>query len=72
VKEGIKNIGRRIAGKRIRFLSYTYYYEAYYREMVSFFDCIRNDTESPVSAVEGLKTVEIIQSAYEKANQKSA
>lgn len=72
VKEGVKNIGRRIAGKRIRFLSYTYYYESFYKEMVSFFDCIRNDTESVVSAVDGLKTVELIQSAYEKANQKYA
>jgi predicted dehydrogenase len=72
VKEGIKNIGRRIAGKSIHFLSYTYYYEAFYKEMVSFFDCIRNDSEPQVSAVDGLKTVELIQSAYEKANQKCA
>jgi myo-inositol 2-dehydrogenase/D-chiro-inositol 1-dehydrogenase len=69
VKEGIKNIGRRITGKRIRFLSYTYYFEAYYREMVSFFDCIRNDTEPPVSAVDGLKTVEIIDQAYKKSGR---
>jgi predicted dehydrogenase len=72
VKEGIKNIGRRIVGRSIHFLSYTYYYEAFYKEMVSFFDCIHDDTEPPVSAVDGLKTVELIQSAYEKAEQSRA
>lgn len=71
VKEGLKNLARKTVGKKIRYLSYTYYYESYYREMVSFFDCIRNDTESPVPAVEGLKTVELIQAAYAKANSKS-
>jgi predicted dehydrogenase len=39
--------------------------------MVSFFDCIRNDTEPPVSVVEGLKTVELVQAAYEKAKRKN-
>jgi len=71
-KEGLKNIARRIVGKKIRYLSYTYYYESFYREMVSFFNCVHNDTESPVPAVEGLKTVELIQEAYKKADQKSA
>jgi predicted dehydrogenase len=71
LKEGVKNLARRLVGIKNHFLSYTYYYESYYKEMASFFDCIRNDTESPVSAVEGLKTVELIQAAYEKARQKS-
>jgi len=69
VKEGLKNVARKIVGKKVHYLSYTYYYESFYREMVSFFDCIRNDTESPVPAVEGLKTVELIQAAYEKATK---
>jgi len=71
VKEGLKNLARKAVGKKIRFLSYTYYYESFYREMVSFFDCIRNDTEPAVPAVEGLKTVELIQAAYTKANIRS-
>jgi len=70
VKEGVKNLARKIVGKKIRFLSYTYYYESFYREIVSFFDCIRNDSETPVSAVDGLKTIELIQAAYNKANEK--
>lgn len=67
VKEGVKNVARRIVGKKIRYLYYTYYYESFYKEMVSFFDCIRKDSEPPISAVDGLRTVEIIEQAYRKS-----
>jgi predicted dehydrogenase len=67
VKEGIKNVARRISRKRIHYLSYTYHYEPFYKELVEFFDCIKNDSEPPVTALDGLKTVEIIQSAYAKS-----
>jgi len=66
IKEGIKNFSRRIIGKQIRPLSYTYYYESYYRELKDFFECIKNDTEPSVSAIDGLKTMEIIDEAYNK------
>lgn len=72
VKEGSKNILRRLAGRKIRFLYYTYYYESFYKEMVHFFDCIRNDSTPVVSAQDGLKTVEIIQAAYDKFRSESS
>jgi len=64
VKEGTKNIFRRVVGRKIRPLSYTYYYEQFYKEMVEFFGCIRADSEPSVSAVDGLRTVELIHEAY--------
>jgi len=64
VKEGTKNFFRKITGKKIRFLYYTYYYEAYYKELVHFFDCIKCNRETEISASEGLKTMEIIEEAY--------
>ena len=69
VKEGIKNILRRLVGKKIRPLSYTYYYEPYYKEIAHFIDCIRNDLDPPVSVVDGLKTVELVEKAYKMANK---
>jgi len=63
-KEGIKNIFSRIAGRPIRPLSYTYYYEQYYKEMIEFVDCVQKDREPSISAIDGLKTVEIIHEAY--------
>jgi predicted dehydrogenase len=69
VKEGAKNILRRITGRKVRFLSYTYHYEAFYKELVHFFDCIRRDTPPAVTAVDGLKTIELIESAYTKGGR---
>jgi len=69
LKEGTKNLLRRIVGKRIRYLSYTYYYEPFYRELEHFFDCIKRDSDPLISVEDGLKTVELIQQAYRLAEQ---
>ena len=71
-KTGVKNIFRRIAGRKIRPLAYTYYYEQFYREMVEFFECIRKDVEPSVGAVDGLRTVELIHQAYEFQKESSS
>jgi predicted dehydrogenase len=63
-KEGAKNILKRIVGGKVRRLSYTYYWESYYKELALFFECIEKDTEPPTTAVDGLKTVQIIEDAY--------
>jgi len=72
VKEGAKNILRRIVGRKIRYLSYTYYYESFYRELEHFFNCIKKDLEPAVSVEDGLKTIEVIQQAYGLANKNCA
>lgn len=71
VKEGTKNILRRIVGKEIHPLSYTYYYESYYKEMSHFFDCIRNDIDPSISATDAMRIVELIQQAYERWGENS-
>jgi predicted dehydrogenase len=63
-KEGTKNILRRVIRKDIHPLAFTYLYEGFYDELVSFFECIRNDGEPAVSAIDGLKTIELIDQAY--------
>ena len=67
VKEGTKNIFRRIAGRKIRTMSYTFYYEAFYDEMESFLECVNSDSKPLVTAIDGLRTVELIESAYENS-----
>jgi len=64
VKEGTKNLFRKIIGKKIRPLSYTYYYESYYKELRHFFDCLEQDLDPSISAADGLKTMELIEKAY--------
>ena len=63
-KEGLKNLFRRLAGKDIRPLSYTYHYEPFWLELKQFFSCVRDGTEPPVSAVDGLRVIELIETAY--------
>jgi predicted dehydrogenase len=72
IKEGAKNILRKTIGKKIKPLSYSYYYEAYYKELQQFFDCIKKDYDPPVSAVDGLKTLEIIEEAYQNFDKNHA
>jgi len=64
IKEGTKNLFRKATGRKIRALSYTYYYEQYIKEMGLFFECINKDLEPPVTALDGLRTVEVISKAY--------
>lgn len=63
-KEGTKNFLRKLVGKKIKPLSYSYYYEAHYKELKHFFDCVKNDSEPSVNVTDGLKTVELVESAY--------
>jgi len=70
-KEGTKNLFRRVVGRKIRPLSYTYFYESYYKELNHFFDCIKNDLNPEISANDGLKTVELIEEAYKASDKNS-
>jgi predicted dehydrogenase len=70
VKEGLKNILRRVVGRKVRYLSYTYHYEAFYKELVHFFDCVQRDLEPAVTAVDGLKVIELVQACYARGGVK--
>lgn len=70
VKEGLKNFCRRIVGRKIHPLSYTYFYESHYKEMKHFFDCLKKDVEPSVSAIDGLKTIELIEEAYKQTSNR--
>jgi len=64
VKEGIKNLLRKAIGKKIRPLSYSYHYTQYYKELQHFFYCLKHDLNPSISAIDGLKTIELIEEAY--------
>lgn len=68
VKVGIKNFFKKIGGRKIIPLTYTYYYDSYYKELDHFFSCIRNDVDPDISAYDGLKTIEVIKEIYKKSN----
>jgi predicted dehydrogenase len=64
VKEGTRNLIRRLLGMKINPLSYTYFYESYFKEIQHFFDCISEDKEPIVSAYDSLKVMELIEQSY--------
>jgi predicted dehydrogenase len=64
-KEGFKNILRRIVGRKIKPLRYTYFYESYYKELVHFFDCVKENSQPSVTAEDGLRAVEVVERAYQ-------
>jgi predicted dehydrogenase len=72
IKVGLKNITKKVLGKKINFLAYTYYYESFYKELSHFFNCLRNDSEPSISAIDGLRTVETIEEAYKKSVARQA
>jgi myo-inositol 2-dehydrogenase / D-chiro-inositol 1-dehydrogenase len=63
-KEGAYNIMRRIARKKLNYLSYTYYYSSFYTIMELFVDCLKSDLEFPISLTNELEVMRIIDSAY--------
>lgn len=69
IKEGAKNLCRRIIGKRIKPLSYTYFATAYYNELQHFVECVMHDLEPSVSPEDGLRTIETIEEAYKTATR---
>lgn len=64
IKEGMKNFLAKMTGRKIKVLSYTYFYNAYYEELRHFFESLKKDESPSVSAYDGLKTFEVINEVY--------
>ena len=72
IEEGAKNFIRRVTGRKIHPLSYTYYYECHFKELRYFFNCINNDTNPSISVIDGLRTIEILEEAYKFSQRDSS
>jgi predicted dehydrogenase len=58
------NMLRRITGRRIKPLSYTYFYSSYVEEQRHFFDCLRNGKEPAVGARDAFGTIRLLEDVY--------
>lgn len=60
------NLFRKITGRRIKPLAYNPVWEAHYKVLNHFFECIRQNIEPKIgtSAIQALKTVELIEKVY--------
>jgi len=64
IKEATLNLFRRAVGKRVHYLSYTYYYASFVKVLDQFFEAIREDTSIPVSLESQLEVVKAIETVY--------
>jgi predicted dehydrogenase len=72
IKEGSKNLLRKLVKKRVRPLEYTYWQSSYYRELAAFFDCIRTDQRPPVTVDDALKVTQTIKQIMSKSSEGDA
>jgi predicted dehydrogenase len=63
----IKNVARRLSGREPDYYAPTYYLQAYFAALRDFLDAVRNGEQPPVSGAEGLRTVELVETAYDLA-----
>ena len=64
IKESASNFLRKIVGKDIHRLSYTYYYASFVKVLQFFFRSLRDDTPFPVSLQEQLNILKVIEDVY--------
>jgi predicted dehydrogenase len=64
LKEACINTGRKLIGKPIRRLSYTYFYASHVDATQDFYEAVINDTEPPVTLKSQYDVIRIIQEAY--------
>ncbi len=63
MKEGTLNFFRKITGRKVHYLSYTYYYSSFYDILHRFFEAIKRN-EQPTSMEDQLAVVKTIDSIY--------
>jgi myo-inositol 2-dehydrogenase/D-chiro-inositol 1-dehydrogenase len=66
VKAGGANFLRRVTGKKLKYLSYTYYYHSFYHILDLFCNSIQNDLELPITLKEELEVMKIIDAIYKQ------
>lgn len=66
IKEASRNLLRKATGRRLKYLSYTYYYHSFFKILELFFDGIQNDTELPISLEEEIDVIRIIDDVYKR------
>lgn len=70
-KEATLNLGRRLLGKPLNLLSYTYYFTSYARVLETFLECLRKGTEFPISLDQQIGVLSSIEKAYQIYKEES-
>jgi predicted dehydrogenase len=66
VKEGALNLFRKILRRKLRYLSYTYYYYSFYKMLDVFFEYLKQGIDLPISLEEELDVMRTIDFVYKQ------
>jgi len=66
--EMVKNIGRRFSGRDVKQYAPTYFLVAHYDALADFLTSVGSGTPPPVNAHDGLRSIELVERAYERAD----
>jgi myo-inositol 2-dehydrogenase/D-chiro-inositol 1-dehydrogenase len=69
IKAASSNLLRRITGKKLKYLSYTYYYHSFFHILELFCNAIQKETEFPISVKEEIEVVKIIDDIYKRSEE---
>jgi len=64
VKEATLNFLRKVSGRKVHYLSYTYYYSSFYKVLELFFEMLKQGTEPPISLERQFEVIRIIDEIY--------
>ena len=64
-KEGIINFGRRLIGKPLNLLSYTYYFTSYVTILKEFLNCLETGEDFPIDLKQQINVLDCIGKSYE-------
>jgi predicted dehydrogenase len=65
-KEGALNLLRRVIGRKVHYLSYTYYYASFAEILEIFFESLRKNLQFPVSLRQQLSVIKTIDEIYNR------
>lgn len=70
-REAAKNFLRRVTGRELNYLSYTYYYASFAKILDQFLESVKNGSEMSVTLQEQLSVVKTIERAYQQSEGKT-
>lgn len=69
IRTGISNFFRKITGRRVKYLEYTYYYSSFVKILTDFYHSVKNDLEMPVNIQDQLSVMNYISKIYNKKEE---
>jgi predicted dehydrogenase len=67
-KGAARNVARRLRGEAPAYYAPTHYLQAHFAALRAFVDAVRADETPPVSGEDGVRTLELVEDAYEMAS----